>query len=117
MTRRIERVNSLLHEEISKTLLKEVDFGEALVTITNVHTTRDLLESDIFITVLPQGKERTVLKILKANIYNIQKMLNKKLNMRPIPKIHFKIDEGMKNFYRINNISQKNINHEKQDKN
>jgi len=106
MTRRIEKVNSLLQKEISQILLKELDFGNTLVTITGVETSRNLLESKILITVLPQEKEEEILRTLKDNIYDIQKMIDKKLNMRPVPKIHFEIDEGMKNFYRIDKISQ-----------
>lgn len=106
MTRRIEKVNRLLQKEISQILSSQVDFEGSLVTITNVHTTGNLLNSEVLITVIPEENEKKVLKILKRNIFNIQKVMNKKLNMRPVPKIHFKIDEGMKNLYRIDKISR-----------
>jgi len=113
MAKRIEKVNSLLQEEISKIIFREIDFGETLVTITNVQTNKNLLEGEILITVFPQKDEEKILKILKNNIYDIQKILNKKLEMRPVPKIHFKIDEGVKNLYKIDEISKRNINYDK----
>jgi len=106
MTRRIEKVNSLLRREISQAILKEIDFGDTLVTITDINTNRNLLESEILITVLPQEKEKEALRVLKNNIYDIQKIIDKRLKMRPVPKICFRIDEGMKNFYKIDSISR-----------
>jgi len=113
MSRRLEKINSLLQKEISKILSREIDFGETLVTITNVKTSQNLLETEILITVFPQEEEERTLRILRSNIYDIQKILNKKLRMRPVPKINFKIDEGMKNLYKIDEISKRNINHDK----
>jgi len=42
MSQRIQRVNGLIKQEISKILLKEIDFSDILVTITNIDTSPDL---------------------------------------------------------------------------
>jgi len=108
VAKRIERVNKLFKEEVNKILLREVDFGaEVLVTITNVEVASNLRYADIKITVMPENKEKTVLKTLAGEIYNIQKILNKKLNMRPVPKIKFGIDQGAKKLHKIEEILSK----------
>ncbi len=104
MSKRIERVNKVLKEEINKILLKEVDFGGALVTIIDVETSLDLRYCNIKLSVLPDNKEKWAFKILEAKIYDIQKTLNKKLNMRPVPKIRFEMDQGTKKLHRIDEI-------------
>lgn len=106
MSKRIEKINKLLQKEVAQILSSQIDFGKSFVTITNVKTMRDLQECKILITVFPQEDEKRVLKLLKGNIWQLQKTINKRLKMRPVPKIHFEIDEGMKNLYKIDKISQ-----------
>lgn len=101
---RIERINNFLRKEISQILLKEMDFEQTFVTVTDVKTSTDLTKARVFITIIPETKEKEVLSILGENIYDIQKRINKRLNTRPIPKIHFEIDKGMKNLYKIDEI-------------
>jgi ribosome-binding factor A len=47
MSQRLERVNELLRQEISKLLLREIDFVDILVTVTNVNTSPDLKQAKI----------------------------------------------------------------------
>jgi ribosome-binding factor A len=90
MLNRIQRVDSLIQKELSQIILREVEFSpDIFVTLTRVETVPNLTESKIFISVLPEGKLEIVLKILNKNIYNLQKKLNKRLRMRPIPRIVF----------------------------
>ncbi|MFH0906666.1 MAG: ribosome-binding factor A [bacterium] len=93
MSQRIQKVNELLRQEISKLLLQEVDFNDTLVTITNVDTSPDLRQSKIKISIIPEKNHEFVLEIIKRKIFHIQQKLNKKLYMRPIPKICFEIDK------------------------
>ncbi len=93
MSKRLQRVNELLKREISKIILREVDFPEdALVTVTRVETLSGLKESKVWISVLPENQRAGVVKILNRQIYNLQQKINKLLKMRPIPKLKF-IDE------------------------
>ena len=93
MSKRLERVNELLHREISQLFLRELDFYNTLVTITKVETSVDLREAKIMISVMPYEKSQTALKVLEKNIFDLQQILNKKLKMRPVPKIRFEIDK------------------------
>jgi len=102
---RLVKVNELIKQLAGELVLREVDFGkDVLVTVTRVETSRDLRYSKVLITVFPNDKERNVLEVLEKEIFGIQRMLNKKLNMRPIPKIHFEIDRVEKEAARIEEL-------------
>ncbi len=90
--RRIEQISILLKEELSRIIDREIEFpGETLVTITKVEVSPDKHYADILCSIL--GKQpKEALEILHKNVYNIQKLLNRKMRMRPVPKISFEID-------------------------
>lgn len=87
---RINRVNELIKEELGKIFLKEMEFPkDSLVTITRVETSSNMITTKVFISVIPDDKQERVLETLNRRVYFIQQMLNKCLNMRPVPKIIF----------------------------
>jgi ribosome-binding factor A len=94
MSNRIDKVNSLLEHEIGQIIQREVSFpNNVLVTLTHVEATSNLIEAKVFISALPEDKIGAVLEVLKREVFDIQKKINKKLNMRPIPKIMFVEDK------------------------
>jgi ribosome-binding factor A len=105
MSNRIEKVNSLLEREIGKIISRQVVFpNNAMVTLTHVAATPNLIEAKVFISVLPEIKFSQVLKILNSEIFNIQQKINKKLNMRPIPRIIFLQDKSTSQAGRIEEL-------------
>ncbi|MEK7124712.1 MAG: 30S ribosome-binding factor RbfA [Patescibacteria group bacterium] len=104
MTKRIEKVNSLLEHEIGNILLKDFKFDGALVTLTHVEATANLIEARAYISVLPEENSQKVISALNRNVQNIQRQINKKLNMRPIPKIIFVKDEQIAEAGKIESI-------------
>lgn len=90
MSKRIQRVNQLIKKEFSQILLREVDFPkDILVTITRVDTSPNLRESKVFISTVPEDKAQRVLKTLNQKIYELQQKINRRLKMRPVPRIKF----------------------------
>lgn len=89
MSSRIVKVNSLLKKEISKIILRDFDFRGAMVTLTCVEATGNLIEADAYISVMPEDKTDDIIKILNKGVHEVQQKINKLLNMRPIPKIKF----------------------------
>lgn len=90
---RIEKIRNLLREELALMLNREMEFPEgSLVTITRAEISQDVHYATVFISVLGD-KQRQVLEILSKNIYNIQKWLNRRVKMRPVPKLRFVMDE------------------------
>lgn len=108
MSERIKRVNELLKHEISQLLLREIDFCDILVTVISIETSSDLRHAKVKISILPQKKNETALKIINKNIFNIQQKLNKKLHMKPVPKIRFEIDQSEIKAQRIEELLSKN---------
>lgn len=104
MSNRIEKVNSLLEHQISKIILKDFDFSDAIVTLTYVDATANLIEARAYISVLPDEKAEKILKVLNKGVYGIQQKINKMLNMRPIPKIIFIKDEKIGNAARVEKL-------------
>jgi len=105
MTNRINRVNSLLEKEIGQIISREISFPDNLmVTLTRVDATANLIQARVYISTLPETKLEVALKILNKSVSLIQHKINKKLNMRPIPKIMFVKDEAISKAGRIEEL-------------
>ncbi len=103
MKHRSERVVNLIKEELSKIIARELEFPDCLMTITSVEIDKKLSRAMVNFSVLPSlsassgqaEKFEAVLKILENNRRHLQYLLMKKINIRQIPEIVFKIDRGL----------------------
>lgn len=94
---RPEKLNSLVQDELSKIIQKEIDFEKGvLVSISKVEVSPDVAHAKIHISVIPEKNERAALEKLRENIYSIQQELNNKLVLKTVPKINFTIDDTLK---------------------
>jgi ribosome-binding factor A len=108
VSNRAQQVNSLIRNEFSQILLKEIDLPEnALVTLTRVETSSNLIQAKIFISVIPNDESEKILKILNKKIYDLQQKLNKRLKMRPVPKIIFQKEEKTEQAEKIETLLEK----------
>lgn len=92
--KRADRVSDLLKEEIAQMLLKEIkDPRIGFVTITDVKVSDDLRLAKVFFSMVGGDKEfaQTNKGLNSASSY-IKKKLGKRLKMRYIPDILFKLD-------------------------
>ena len=107
MTNRILKVNGLIKKELGKIIQKDIEIQKnTLITITRVKTLANLNQAFIYISVIG-GDEKKIMNILKKKIYNIQQHLNKRLNMRPIPKIIFKLEKETEKAARVEKLLEK----------
>ncbi len=90
MNKRVLRANELLKKEIGYILLRDIGFDDALVTITRVECTPNLIEAFVYVSVMPDEKISKVFAILRREVYGIQKKINRRMRSRPIPKIVFR---------------------------
>ena len=105
MANRISRVNELIKREVSKILIREVEFPkDILTTVTRVETSSNFIQSKVYISVIPENQIIKVLKILNQQIFGIQQILNKRLKMRPIPKIKFVEEKEVKEAAKIEQL-------------
>ncbi len=88
------RVSNLIRDELNALLLREMEFPGALVTITEVEADKKLEWATVKVSVLPSPKGEAVLKDLQKEAGNLQHLLSRKLNIKPMPRIRFEIDPG-----------------------
>ncbi len=62
---------------------------------------------------MPEDKKERVFDSLNKNVYNIQQQLNKRLKMRPVPKIKFKEEKKTEEAARIEKILEEIKNEER----
>jgi len=98
----------LIKKELAQIILREINFPkDLLVTVTRVETSANLIQAKIYISVLPINKNSQVLEILNHQIYDIQQKLNKRLKMRPIPRIIFVQEKKTQEAARIEELLEK----------
>ena len=103
--RRIEQVNDLIRGELGKIIDRDIDLPDrSLLTITRVITSPDLHYADVFLSVMPHTNEAESLEILSRRIGGIQHSLNRKLRIRPVPRIKFVLDVEQKRADRIEKL-------------
>lgn len=104
MSFKIEKVNSLLAQEVSNILNKKMrDEGLGFVTVTAAECSKDLRSARIWVSILDVDKEKN-LKILKDNMRQIQNELIRRVDMKYCPKIHFRLDNSQENFSKIDKL-------------
>src|SRR3990167_1774723 len=104
MSNRIQKVNSLLKQEISRIILRDFYFPETLVTLTHVDSSANLIEAKVYISVFPDKYIDKIVGILNKGAYGVQQKINKLLKMRPIPKIKFIKDRELVKAGRVEEI-------------
>lgn len=92
ITHRSERIGSLIKEELSRMILKELEFSGALVTITDVKVSEDKKNAIVYFSVIPSEKSERVLKVLNKFRGRLQFILQRKIEIKPMPWISFRID-------------------------
>lgn len=93
MNRRLEKINNLVREVLAELILKEFCTSrDIIISLTRAETSEDLNEANIFISTIPNEKRKNVVDTLNKEAYFFQGMLNKKLRMRPVPRIKFSED-------------------------
>ena len=94
ITERILKINELLRQELGTILLREFDTPEnTIVTVTQADTSPNLQQAKIYISVMPEEEGIKILKLLEQEVYETQQALNKRLNMRPVPRIEWFLEK------------------------
>lgn len=107
MTNRILKINEVIKQELGKIIQGDIEIAkDTLITITRVRALPNLSQAFVYISVIKRDEEE-ILSILKKRIYHIQQHLNKRLNMRPIPKIVFKLEKETEKAARVEKLLEK----------
>ncbi len=97
MTRRLDRVNANLRQEISLILANEVKNPHinGLVSIVAVDTSADLRRARVFVSVYGTDDRRGVLRALASAAGFVGRRLGDRLAMKSVPHLQFRLDESI----------------------
>jgi ribosome-binding factor A len=99
MLHRLERVASLIRQELAMIILKELNDPRltGLPTITRVKVSPDLSVADVYITVMgTPGHQTAALNALRHSAGMMRGKIAQALSMRITPMLKFHIDEDLK---------------------
>jgi ribosome-binding factor A len=112
MSIKIDRLNNIFVEEISKIIHEEIkDRDIGFVTITEARITNDLSFAKVYITSLDNNREKVLNALNKASGF-IRTLLCDRVKIRKMPEIHFVYDESIEYGKKIEDIIER-INNEK----
>lgn len=106
MKHRLLRVNELLKRELSALLVREMNFGNVLVTVNQVDVTPDLKSAHVYISVLGSEGRKEVLPKLEANRAALQADLSKHVVLKYTPHLVFHLDDSIERGSRVLEILQ-----------
>ena len=98
MSRRVDRINGLLREEISRLLSREIKDPRlsGLLTITQVRTSSDLRNAKVYLSVLGNDEANTTaLQGIQSAATFLRKQLRERLRLKYVPFLTFEIDDSM----------------------
>lgn len=104
MSRRTDRVSSLLRKELSELIQHEIRDPRlaGLVTVTAVETEPDLKTARVFISVLGDAEaRRTAVAGLTSASGFLRRSLRDRVELRPIPELSFAGDASMEEGARV----------------
>jgi ribosome-binding factor A len=104
MKDRINRINSLMQQKIAEILQREIFIEDVLITVQDASVSKDLNYARIKISVIPFKESEKALKIIKKQLPNLQKILNKVVKIKFVPKIRFVLDKTEERAGRVEKI-------------
>jgi ribosome-binding factor A len=99
MSRRTERVSSVIQQELAQMILSELNDPRltGLPTVTRVKVSDDLSIADVFVTVMgTEGQKTAALNALRHSAGLMRTKLTKALTLRVAPYLKFHYDEDLK---------------------
>ncbi|MDP2696025.1 MAG: 30S ribosome-binding factor RbfA [bacterium] len=91
---RTERISKLIMEYLNEIIIREIELPNVMATITAVDVAKDHSRAIVRVSVLPSDKSAGVVKTLNHTRGRLQYQLQRKINIRPMPKIIFEVDKG-----------------------
>jgi ribosome-binding factor A len=107
VSRRTDRINGLLRQEISQLLSRNLNDPRlsGVVSITRVETSADLRVSRVYVSVLgdPDDKDSVLKGISSAGGF-IRREMRDRLSLRYIPDLRFTLDESMEEAQQVQRL-------------
>src|SRR3989442_9917683 len=105
MKHRLERVNELLKRELGVTIVRELTFAGALVTVHAVEVSPDLKHADVYVSVIGnEAQTKAAISKLDGHRSELQREVSKRVVLKYMPHFHFHLDESIERGARIMDI-------------
>ena len=104
MTRRTQRLNELIREEISDILRRQVKDPRlgCFLSVTHVDTSSDLSSAKVFVSIMGSEEEKvSTLEGLTAAAPFLRRELNSRVTLRRIPELSFRRDDSLEQGSRV----------------
>jgi len=103
--KRSQRVSDLIREEIADIIMNKIkDPRLGFITVTGVKITEDLKIATIYISILKEEEKETAMEILNSAKGFIRTELSRRVRMKFIPALTFRIDESLEYGTRIEKL-------------
>lgn len=100
MSRRTDRINGLLRQEISQLLSREVKDPRlnGIISITQVQTSSDLRNARVYLSVMGDREaQESALDGIQSAAAFLRRELRERLKLRYIPFLKFALDDSLEN--------------------
>lgn len=103
--KRSERVGDLLREEIADIFMHKIkDPRIGFVTVTGVELSDDLRHAKVFVSIYKEEEREKTLKAIEMAKGFIRRELGKRMSLRFIPELLFKLDKSIEYGAKIDRI-------------
>lgn len=98
MSRRVAQIESTLKRAIAEVLIRDISDPRivGMVSVLRVKVTPDLRQATIYVTVMPEQMEAKTLHGLNHAMPHIHAATRKRMALRQMPRMAFRIDEDYK---------------------
>jgi ribosome-binding factor A len=107
MAHRIERVNSLIRQELSELLQRQVKDPRLgnFISVTAVTTSTDMKYAKVFVSRMGSPEEKQeMLSVLASAAGFFRRELTKRLRMRRVPELSFQWDDSIERGDRLSRL-------------
>jgi ribosome-binding factor A len=102
MSERTRKVASLVRQIVATEIVENITAPE--ITVTDVDVSPDLRTAIVWIGLLNQSRQDELLARIEDHRPDVQARIAKSLTTKFVPKISFRLDDGLDHALRINEI-------------
>ncbi len=110
-SKRQRQVAEMIRRNLSTVLMQEGTYiyEDALVTVTNVIVTPDLLQAKVYLSIYNTENKQAVILLMEENQRRLQQALSQRLakQIRRTPQIAFYEDDTLDEMYRVDKLFKK----------
>lgn len=110
-SKRQRQVSEMIRRNMSLVLQQEGSYiyGNALVTVTNVILTPDLLLAKIYLSIYNTENKQAVILMMDEERLRLQKALSQRIRkqIRRVPQIAFYEDDTLDEMFKVSNLFKK----------